>query len=174
MKGLLGAFAVALSIAVIIVAPGFGAPALLLCAVLSGLALALINRAGSDRSFLAQLFAAALLLRLTLATVTFVFQLQGFFGGDAYTYDELGYSLLLVWRGEMRYDTLLRSVAVQNFLGMPYYVASIYAVVGRNPLAVQFVNAVLGAATAVVVYLCAHQIFENRRVARATALMIAF
>ena len=171
MNGLLGATALALSFTIIYLIPGGGA-AVLLCAALAALALLLINRMGTDHNFLAQLFAAALLLRVLLGTCIFLFQLQGFFGSDAITYDYLGNSLLQVWRGELRYEMISNTMAVQNFYGMPYLVASIYAVVGRNMLAVQFVNAVLGALTVLPIYQCAQQIFENRRVARATALMV--
>jgi 4-amino-4-deoxy-L-arabinose transferase-like glycosyltransferase len=57
---------------------------------------------------------------------------------------------------------------------MPYLVAGIYALVGRNMLAVQFFNAICGATAAIVVYVCAQHIFQNVRVARAAALLVAF
>jgi 4-amino-4-deoxy-L-arabinose transferase-like glycosyltransferase len=57
---------------------------------------------------------------------------------------------------------------------MLYLVASVYAVIGRNPLAIQFINAVLGAATAPLIYLCAQHIFSNLRVSRFSALAVAF
>src|SRR2546423_4839572 len=164
MKGLLGAAALVLCVAIAVLAPSNGAAAVLLCAALTAGALFAINRAGIDRSFLSQLFTIALLLRVALGAATFFLKLQVFFGGDALAYDDLGYALLKVWRGELRYEMAMRTLAVQNFYGMPYLVAVIYAVVGRNMLAVQFVNAVLGALTILPVYLCAQQIFENRRV----------
>ncbi len=57
---------------------------------------------------------------------------------------------------------------------MPYMVAGIYYVTGPNMLAVQFVNAVVGAATAPVIFLCARHIFQNLRVAKLSALLVAF
>ncbi|MCA1594793.1 MAG: glycosyltransferase family 39 protein [Acidobacteria bacterium] len=57
---------------------------------------------------------------------------------------------------------------------MPYLVAGMYYVVGRNMLAVQFFNAVVGAATAPVIFLCARHIFQNVRVARLAAFFVAF
>src|SRR5207253_5942317 len=39
---------------------------------------------------------------------------------------------------------------------------------------IQFVNAVLGAVTSVIIFLCALQIFKNNRVARIAALLTAF
>ena len=174
MNGLLGATAVAICVAIVVIVPGYGAGAVLLCAMLATLGLFAISRAGADGTFLSQLFTVALLLRVVLGTCTFVFSLQQFFGGDALTYDELGNSLLKVWRGELSYAVAMRSVTAENFYGMPTMVASVYALVGRNMLAVQFVNAVLGALTILPIYLCAQQIFENRRVARTAALMVAF
>ncbi|PYS77805.1 MAG: hypothetical protein DMF66_08585 [Acidobacteria bacterium] len=57
---------------------------------------------------------------------------------------------------------------------MPYMVAGVYAVAGRNMLATQFVNAVMGAATSPVIYLCARHIFRSVRSARLAALLVAF
>jgi hypothetical protein len=174
MNGLLGVATLLLCVGIIMLVPGYGAAAVLVGGVLAALSLLAISRAGADRTFLARLFMAALLLRVATAAGTFLFDLQWFFGGDALTYDALGDTLLKVWRGELHNAVALRSMTVQNFYGMPYMVASVYALVGRNPLAIQFVNAVLGAATILPAYLAAQQIFENRRVARITGLLIAF
>ena len=57
---------------------------------------------------------------------------------------------------------------------MIYLVAYIYRIVGRNMLAVQYFNAVVGAATAPVIFLCARHIFQNVRVARIAAVAVAF
>ena len=57
---------------------------------------------------------------------------------------------------------------------MVYLVAAIYGIVGRNMLAVQFMNSVFGAATAVIVSTCAHQVFQNSRVARIAGMAVAF
>ncbi|HYX42668.1 MAG TPA: glycosyltransferase family 39 protein, partial [Pyrinomonadaceae bacterium] len=158
----------------VVLVPELGAPAVVLLTVLTAGALLTIYYADVDRRFLLQLFAAALLLRVLLGTITYCLNLQEFFGGDAATYDGLGISLLQVWRGELRYGVIAHTMAVRNFSGMPYLVAVLYAVVGRNMLAVQFFNAVIGALTILPIYLSAQQIFENRRVARATAVLIAF
>jgi len=58
--------------------------------------------------------------------------------------------------------------------GMVYLVAGIYALIGRNLLAVQMVVAVMGASTAPLVYLCAAHVFQNKRVARFSAYAVAF
>jgi 4-amino-4-deoxy-L-arabinose transferase-like glycosyltransferase len=57
---------------------------------------------------------------------------------------------------------------------MVHMVAVIYGMVGRNMLAVQFVNAVIGAATAPVIFLCAQQVFNNRRVAQVAGIAVGF
>src|SRR5205807_6086018 len=155
MNGLLGALALALCVGVVVLVPELGAPAVVLLTVLTAGALLTIYYADVDRRFLLQLFAAALLLRVLLGTITYCLNLQEFFGGDAATYDGLGISLLQVWRGELRYGVIAHTMAVRNFSGMPYLVAVIYAVVGRNMLAVQFFNAVIGALTILPIYLSA-------------------
>src|SRR6185312_12579651 len=58
--------------------------------------------------------------------------------------------------------------------GMIYYVAAIYKITGRNPLAVQFVNCIWGAATAPIAYLISMEIFPHKRAARITAVLTAF
>jgi 4-amino-4-deoxy-L-arabinose transferase-like glycosyltransferase len=58
--------------------------------------------------------------------------------------------------------------------GMLYMVAGIYKVVGRNLLAVQYVNCILGAATAPIAYMISMELFPHRRVARTCALFAAF
>jgi 4-amino-4-deoxy-L-arabinose transferase-like glycosyltransferase len=57
---------------------------------------------------------------------------------------------------------------------MVYLVAFIYEIVGRNMLAVAFLNAILGAATAPIIFLCAKEVFHNVRVARIAAIAVAF
>jgi hypothetical protein len=57
---------------------------------------------------------------------------------------------------------------------MIYFVAAVYGLIGRNMLAIQFINSVLGALTAPIIFLCAQQVFNNRRVARLAAMTVAF
>src|SRR5205085_5996966 len=174
MQGLLISLSLVVIIGVLLLAPTNGGPALVLCGVVAFGVGFLVRRLGeTDRTFLVQLFASALLIRVTLAALIFSFGWQQFFGGDAYTYDGLGNALLHVWHGDMRYKEVLAE-AFETFWGMPYYVAAIYALVGRNMLAVQFVNSIMGAATAPVAYLCARHIFNNQQVARMTGFLAAF
>jgi 4-amino-4-deoxy-L-arabinose transferase-like glycosyltransferase len=173
MKGLLATAALLLFVAIPYFMPFHGGPAVLLCAVCALVVCFIIKRSESDREFLLQVFLSALLVRVVLASAISYLRLQSFFGGDALTYDFQGELLMQVWQGQVDYREFARG-RIDTFLGMPYLVASIYTLVGRNMLAVQFFNAVLGAATAVVIYVCAQRIFKNTMVARMAALLVAF
>jgi hypothetical protein len=174
MNALLAALTVVLAVAVALAIQG-GAAALLVCAPCALVAgLLLSNGAGEQRPFLVKVFVGGLLLRMSVGVVINGFQLQEFFGGDALTYDWLGSHLLETWRSEVPMMPELKQWALAGGWGMVYLVAAIYGLVGQNMLAVQFFNAVVGAATAPVVFLCAHHIFQNVRVAKVAALSVAF
>ena len=156
--------------------PGEGPAAVPVCAAAAAASALLIRRAGEQSRFLVRLFVWALLARAAVAVLIYSADLQGFFGGDAYTYDIVGSLLLRYWQGELNhlsYAQVLGPYMGRNW-GMSYQVAVIYAVAGRNMLAVQMFNAVMGAATAPVIFLCARHIFENLRVARLAAGAVAF
>lgn len=151
--------------------------AALLCAALALIAAYVIMRQPEDGQFLVRLFALGVLIRVIVATAIFVFQGQEFFGGDALTYDFLGAAQLQAWGGDAYFRQVINNHLGHNggtSWGMVYLVAGVYAVVGRNALSVQFVNAVLGAATAPIIYLCALHVFSNLRVARISALAVTF
>ncbi|HEV7903659.1 MAG TPA: glycosyltransferase family 39 protein [Pyrinomonadaceae bacterium] len=173
MKGLLATAALLLFVGIPFMLTFHGGPAVLLCGVCALVVCFIIKRSEADREFLLQVFIGALLIRVMLASAIYALQLQDFFGGDALTYDIQGDLLTQVWRGQVDYREFARG-RLNDFLGMPYLVAGIYMIVGRNSLAVQLFNAVLGAATAVVIYVCAQRIFKNMRVARLAALLVAF
>jgi predicted aspartyl protease len=127
--------------------------------------------------FLLRLFVSALLVRMLIAVMIFAFNGQDFFGGDAMTYDYFGFAQLQGWYGD-KYAALeaarFTGGGRSAGWGMVYFVAAIYGIVGRNMLAVQLVNSVIGAVTAVIIYICAHHVFENLRVARLAAIAVAF
>jgi len=153
------------------------AKAVLLCTALASVAGFYAYKNGVEGQFLLRLFIAALLVRMVLATAIFVFRGQDFFGGDAITYDYFGQAQLYGWWGDKYYQSIANRFVVGgegSGWGMVYLVASVYALVGRNMLAVQLMNAVLGAATAVIIYLCAHQVFKNVKVARVAGFAVAF
>jgi hypothetical protein len=153
------------------------ANAVLLCTALAALAGFYSYKQGADGPFLLRLFMAALLVRFILATAIFVFRGQDFFGGDAITYDFYGLAQLRGWGGD-KYSQLTANVFVHSGegsgWGMVYLVAAVYGLIGRNMLAVQFMNSVFGAATAIIIFLCAYQVFKNVRVARLAGISVAF
>jgi hypothetical protein len=114
---------------------------------------------------------------MLLGLVIFIFRGQDFFGGDALTYDFFGNAQLLGWGGDKYYQAIanqfVRSGESSGW-GMVYLVAAVYGIIGRNMLAIQFMNAVFGAATAVIIFLCAHHVFNNLRVARIAGIAVAF
>jgi hypothetical protein len=153
-----------------------GAKAILLCSVLAACAGLFVYRHESGL-FLLRLFLAGLLLRVLIGTVIFVFNWQDFFGGDAWTYDFFGAAQLDAWGGDRFAANLVTrfvGVGEGSGWGMLYFVATIYRLAGRNMLAVQLVNGVIGAVTAVVIFLCTLEVFENIRVARLAGIAVAF
>lgn len=174
MNALLALLLLVTGVGVSVFVPQYGSTAVLVGAGAACLAGYFIYRVEIDRRFLLQLFAAGLVLRVAIGTIIFVAQLQDFFGGDAITYDGFGYALLRLWQGEIQFRPEIDRFSAGGGWGMLYLVAAVYAIVGRNPLAIQFINAVIGSATAVVIYLCAYHIFRNVRVARLAAFALAF
>jgi len=177
MNGVLLAVAFVLFAGILLVAPADGAAATLPALPLAGLVGLLIYRPKIDQRFLLRLFASALLVRIFVGTLIYAFHLQDFFGGDALTYDFFGNALLKAWEGNKDYqlavDVFSGGGAASGW-GMLYMVAVIYKIVGQNMLAVQYVNAVLGAATAPIAYMISLEIFPNKKVARVCAFLSAF
>ena len=153
-----------------------GPAAIAMCALSSLPALIVLARAPEQRTFLIRLFLLALIVRILLATVIFTGRMEEFFGGDANTYDIFGQSLAASWHGDdyhtQKYASFVASGA--SAWGMLYLVAAVYEVVGKNIFAVQLINAAVGASTAVVVYYASHMLFNNVRVAKLAALLVAF
>src|SRR5829696_9222698 len=176
MNALLVLLALALAVGVALTFPAEGPSAVVLCAGLAAAAGAVISRHQTHARFLLQVFAGAVLIRVAIGALIYYFHLQEIFGGDAFTYDYHGALYRAFWTGQLSYgfyDRLL-GVYVHRNWGMGYTVGAIYMLIGRNMLAVQFFNAVVGAATAPVIFLCARQIFQNVRVAKVAALAVAF
>ena len=154
---------------------GFTAAAIVL---LSSLVVVFIIRRQfkEDADFLIQLFLIALLARLTFGLVVHFFDLRGFFGGDSKTYDLVGQRLVEMWYGYnfVTNDDISQKIyASDSGWGMYYLVGAIYSIFGRNILAAQSFCAVIGAATVPMVYTCAHKIFNNMRVGKISALLVA-
>lgn len=176
MNSLLVFVGLALCAAILTLMPDVGGAAILITLIPAGIAFVMISTHRADRTFLIQLFAGALLVRMLIASLIYLFQLQGFFGGDAYTYDLFGYAMQRSWEGDKYYQMLVNqfTATTGSGWGMLYLVGAIYKIIGQNMLAVQFTNGVMGAATAVVSYLTVDEIFKNRTVARVAAVSAGF
>ena len=150
--------------------------AVLVCLVLASVAGYFVYQDKEQGAFLLQLFGWALLLRMLVATGIFMFNVQEFFGGDALTYDFFGHAQMKAWQGDSYYKVIAdRFMSGQaSAWGMVNIIAVVYSIIGRNTLAIQFVNSVIGAATAVLVFYCAHHVYKNIRVARIAAIFVAF
>jgi hypothetical protein len=172
MNSVLLVLALILSAAVVVLAPSLGASAIVVCVVVAIVAGACIRASEVEhREFLLQIFAVGLLARVAVATALHVLKYDTFFGPDVETYDFFGNALAQYWNSAT-YHTSAPLIKESN-LGMSYTVGAIYFLVGRNPLAVQLFNAVLGASTAPLIYLCAYHIFQNIRVSKLSAWLVA-
>lgn len=152
------------------------ARAVSLCALLAVVIIILIFRQRDNSRFLLRIFVSGLLMRMVVACGIYIYKAQNFFGGDAFTYDYFGYAQQQGWAGNHFYQTLAETFTngSGSGWGMVYLVAAIYGLVGRNMLAVQLVNSVIGAVTAVLIFMCAQRVFNNLRVARVAAIAVAF
>src|SRR6185369_5996283 len=108
--------------------------------------------------------------RLGFGIFVHTFDLRGFFGGDAETYDFRGFMLMQSWYDQMAVNPrFLANTKSSPGWGMYYIVGALYSLTGRNIFAAQSLCGVVGAATAPLVYFCANSIFGNRKVARVAA-----
>lgn len=177
MGKFLAGMAVLVGLAMILLVGWDGAVALAVAALLSWLALFLIRKYTDEKDFLTKVFVAALLARLVLGLVVHVFDLREFFGGDANTYHLYGGRLADYWMGQtnLMNDARFRLSISPQFpgWGMTYLVGTLYFIFGKNIYLAQTFCAVFGAATAGLVYFCSREIFENKRVSKISALLVA-
>jgi hypothetical protein len=152
------------------------AASVLTLTVSSVLVLIFIQHFTKDSEFLYRVFIIGLLLRVVIGLAIHILDLREFFGGDANTYHDFGTRLYNIWfEGVFTNDFMSqRALSMTNpGWGMNYFCGIIYAVTGPNILAAQFVCAVVGAATAPMLYGCALKIFNNRNVAKMSAVFVA-
>lgn len=177
MNALLMAVALAILGIVFVLTPNDGGAGIVLMLPLVALVSLMIYRQDTDRKFLLRVFLSGVLVRVFVGTLIYAFHWQEFFGGDALTFDFFGNALLKVWEGQTQYIRaveMFSSNGAGSGWGMLYMVAVVYKIVGQNMLATQYVNCVIGAASAPIAYLISIEIFPNRRIARICALMAAF
>jgi 4-amino-4-deoxy-L-arabinose transferase-like glycosyltransferase len=153
-----------------------GATALLAVSLLSSIAVITFRKYSDEKEFLTKVFFAALALRLAFGAFVYFFDNIEFFGPDALTYDFGGQQIAGHWLGTVAAADpgYVRATSVGTpGWGMNYFVALIYLVLGKSFYTAQSVCAVIGAATAPLVYFCSQKIYQNRNVARFAALMVA-
>ncbi|MBX3281832.1 MAG: glycosyltransferase family 39 protein [Acidobacteria bacterium] len=150
---------------------------LLTAAVLSALIIFLIYRFTDEPATVTKIFLVALVLRLGVGLAIEFFNLRNFFGGDAYTYDYIGHQLNLIWAGKgttfSPFEYFQTTRTSGSGWGMNYFVGIVYYLFGRNILIPQTICGVLGAATSPAVYILSRRLYENKRVARNAAILVA-
>lgn len=171
MDKLLTALVPTVCLAILFLVGWDAVPALIVAGALSGLAVTALRSQTEEKSFIAQLFIGALLVRLIFGLLVHFFELRAFFGGDATTYDTRAVELAEYWRAG---DGVNPSQGQRANWGMEYFVAGLYTIFGRNVFLAQSVVAVFGAATPGLVYLCSRELFHNRRVSRISSVLVAF
>lgn len=153
-----------------------GAAAIALVMVMTGLFVVAFRKYTEEKEFITTVFLVALALRMAFGLFIHIYDLREFFGGDAFSYDLKGSQMVDNWLGlSINPDKTFFEFDPRSGVawGMYYLTALIYLVFGRNIFAAQSFCAVIGAATAPMVYFCAHKIFNNLKVAKFAAIGIA-
>lgn len=153
-----------------------GAVAVGFVMVLATGAIFIFRQYTDEKRFITTVFLVALALRMAFGVMIHVFELREFFGGDAFAYDINGAALVDTWLGrdELTKDLIIQANPASGAgWGMNYITGLIYLLLGRNIFAAQSFCAVVGAATAPMVFFCAKKIFNNLNVARISAVGIA-
>ncbi len=152
-----------------------GAIAVLVVAILSAVAIFIFRRFTEEKDFITNVFLVGLALRMAFGIFVHVFELREFFGGDARAYDIYGSLLADTWLGHPAADGLTLQIEGTGGTGwgMYYFTGAIYTLLGRNIFAAQSICAVIGAATAPMVYFCANKVVGNLKVAKVAAIAIA-
>lgn len=132
--------------------------------------------AAEEKDILTNIFLLALIVRISFGLFIFLTGSQSFFGEDAVLYNALGERLVELWfynADPKEYLSMRAKSTTDVGWGMSYIVGSIYALTGSSILIAQSFFAVIGAATAPMVFFCAQSVFNNRRVSKVTAISIA-
>ncbi|HEY0428211.1 MAG TPA: hypothetical protein VGC76_10555 [Pyrinomonadaceae bacterium] len=153
-----------------------GVTGILVVIITSLAVVAVLRKVDKENDFLVNIFFIALIARILFGVIIHIFDMRDFFGADAETYDFLGNRLVEIWTGQISASDFLSQRALATSgpgWGMNYLTGFIYLIVGHNVLAAQFFCAVVGAATAPLVYICSHKIFQNNRVGKISAIQVA-
>lgn len=152
------------------------AGAILVVLLFSIICLAVFRSYTTETTFVTNVFLVGLVLRLAFGLFVHIYDLRDFFGGDALTYDFRGNILREAWlaTGSVTPDGYAAaSSTAGSGWGMNYLVGFIYLLLGRNILAAQAFCAVIGAATAPMVYFCTKRIYHNLQAAKFAAILVA-
>lgn len=155
----------------------FGGEALLAAALLSFAAILIFRRFTDEKAFVTEVFLGALVARVSFGLLLHTYDLRMFAGPDSLVYDLTGVALSDYWMGR----PVQFGIDIQETLsmrgsgwGMSYFMGVVYLIAGKSILVAQTVCAVVGAATAPMVYYCANSVYHNKRVAKAAAIGVAF
>lgn len=153
-----------------------GAAAIALVMAMSAGFIVLFRKFTEEKQFITTIFLVGLAFRMAFGLMVHIFDLRDFFGGDAMAYDLKASLMVENWLGlSINPDTSFFEFDPRSGIawGMYYLTAGIYMIFGRNIFAAQSFCAVIGAATAPMVYFCARRIYSNLKVAKFAAIAIA-
>jgi hypothetical protein len=163
-------------LAMCIVKPPEGALAVLLVLFVCAPILFMIRKFSDEKEFLTNIFVIALLARLFFGLMIQLLEIKIFIAEDTRSYDMVGERLAEIWQGlpvpNDYWTERANSTSIAGW-GMQYLVGAIYYVLGRSIIVAQSFCAVFGAATSPLIYSCAKKIYNNTRVAKVSALMVA-
>lgn len=170
-------FALALvAISMVVADEHFGAEALLVVSALAALGVFVFRRHTDEKTFVTYIFLAALCARLIFGLLIHAFEIREFVGLDSIGYGVWASKISDFWMGYVPEDQEIRYLlAVRGpGWGMNYLTGFLYLTLGHSIFVGQSIFAVVGAATVPLVYFCSERIFHNKRVAKATAIAVAF
>ena len=154
-----------------------GPVALLAVVIVSTAVVLILRRFTEEKEFITTVFLTGLALRLLFGILVQVFDWRSFFGGDAIAYDANGANLADMWLGRVHEVSntlyLYEDPSSGAGWGMNYFTGFVYLLLGRNIFAAQSISAVIGAATAPMVFFCSRRIYNNLKVAKISAMGIA-
>lgn len=165
-----------ISIGTLVVGFPDGVVAIGLVLALSAVAIAFFRKYTEEKEFLTTVFLGGLALRMAFGLYVHVFDMRAFFGGDALTYDYVANGLAEYWLGRAPLEGMVKvhtDLRGGTAWGMNYLIGGLYLITGRNIFAAQSLCAVIGAATAPMIFYCSKKIYNNTSTAKIAAVAIA-
>ncbi len=165
-----------LGLSMILLNPSEGALSILVILALSIPSVYLFRHYSEENEFLTRIFLIALLVRISFGQFIHFFDLRLVFGPDAIGFDIWGRRLMEIWQGlPVPNDEITdRAQSITNpGWGINYLVGAIYFICGPSILVAQSFCGIIGALIAPMIYFCAKNIFNNQRVAKLSAILVA-